>query len=75
MNECSGEDSGRWTPPSMLRSCLIVAVWRLMRGADQAPGYEERHTLYQLFHLLNHLCMYGIEYYPFVKREIEKVLQ
>eukprot|EP00271_Cylindrocystis_brebissonii_P013072 TRINITY_DN32641_c0_g1_i1.p1 TRINITY_DN32641_c0_g1~~TRINITY_DN32641_c0_g1_i1.p1 ORF type:complete len:395 (-),score=45.95 TRINITY_DN32641_c0_g1_i1:317-1501(-) len=29
----------------------------------KAPGFEERRRLYQLFHLLNHLLIYGGEYY------------
>ncbi|GAQ79020.1 Putative ribulosamine/erythrulosamine 3-kinase [Klebsormidium nitens] len=39
----------------------------------QAPGFEERHRLYQLFHLLNHLLIYGVEYYPHVMAQVRKL--
>ena len=28
-----------------------------------APGYAEREPLYQLYHLLNHLNLFGTGYY------------
>lgn len=36
------------------------------------PGYDERRDLYNLYHLLNHLNMFGLSYFSSVKRIIEK---
>ncbi len=36
------------------------------------PGYEDRRDLYHLYHLLNHLNLFGRSYYPSVIRILEK---
>lgn len=38
------------------------------------PGFEERHDLYKLFHLLNHAGMYGHEYVLMAEEVAERVL-
>lgn len=40
----------------------------------RAPGYLDRHKIYQLFHLLNHLLMYGLEYYKHVLTMVDSLL-
>ncbi|KAG0599356.1 hypothetical protein M758_12G146200 [Ceratodon purpureus] len=40
----------------------------------QAPGFEKRHQLYQLFHLLNHFVIYGGEYYTHVMDMMDRIL-
>eukprot|EP00899_Mesostigma_viride_P012877 jgi/Mesvir1/21590/Mv04025-RA.1 len=39
----------------------------------RADGFEERHLLYQLMHLLNHMLIYGLEYFEPVMKVIAKV--
>lgn len=36
------------------------------------PGYEERRDLYNLYHLLNHLNLFGMSYLSSVKRIVRK---
>lgn len=36
------------------------------------PGYEQRRDIYNLYHLLNHLNMFGSGYLPSVKRIVER---
>lgn len=36
------------------------------------PGYEQRRDIYNLYHLLNHLNMFGSGYLPSVRRIVEK---
>ena len=36
------------------------------------PGYEKRRDLYNLYHLTNHLNLFGSGYLPAVVRTIEK---
>ncbi len=36
------------------------------------PGYEERRDLYNLYHLINHLNLFGSAYFPAVLRTIMK---
>ncbi len=38
----------------------------------QVPGYSERRDLYNLYHLTNHLNLFGSAYLPAVVRTIEK---
>ena len=38
----------------------------------QVPGYEDRRDLYNLYHLTNHLNLFGSAYLAAVKRTIEK---
>lgn len=40
--------------------------------APPEPGYERRRDLYNLYHLLNHLNLFGSAYYPAVRRIVEK---
>ena len=40
-------------------------------AAGIQPGYAKRRDLYNLYHLLNHLNMFGRSYYPSVKRIID----
>ena len=37
-------------------------------AAPLQPGYEDRRDLYNLYHLLNHLNLFGMSYYSSVKR-------
>ena len=37
-------------------------------AAKLQPGYAKRRDLYNLYHLLNHLNMFGRSYYPSVMR-------
>ena len=39
------------------------------------PGYERRRDVYNLYHLLNHLNMFGRTYLPEVKYVVERALQ
>ena len=39
---------------------------------DMVPGYEERRDLYNLYHLLNHLNLFGSAYLSAVYRIIKK---
>lgn len=41
-------------------------------AAPLQPGYGERRDFYNLYHLLNHLNLFGSAYLPSVKRIIEK---
>ncbi len=41
-------------------------------AADLLPGYADRRDLYNLYHLLNHLNLFGGGYYGAVMRIIEK---
>lgn len=41
----------------------------------QAPKFQQRHQLYQLFHLLNHFVIYGGEYYTHVMDMVDRVLE
>ena len=41
-------------------------------AAPLQPGYEHRRDLYNLYHLLNHLHLFGHAYLPAVKRVMEK---
>lgn len=43
-------------------------------GPCCCAGFEERHNLYKLFHLLNHAGMYGHEYVLMAEEVAEKVL-
>ncbi|WP_081846504.1 fructosamine kinase family protein [Butyrivibrio sp. AE3004] len=36
------------------------------------PGYKDRRDLYNLYHLTNHLNIFGSAYLPAVVRTIEK---
>lgn len=40
-------------------------------AAEIQPGYAKRRDLYNLYHLLNHLNMFGRSYFPSVKRIID----
>lgn len=42
--------------------------------AGKVPGYEDRRELYNLYHLVNHLNLFGRSYLPSVIRIIEKYL-
>ncbi len=42
------------------------------REAHTEPGYEDRRDLYNLYHLLNHLNLFGSGYYAAVMRTVEK---
>lgn len=42
--------------------------------APLEPGYEERRDLYNLYHLLNHLNLFGRAYLPSVKRILNDFL-
>jgi len=38
--------------------------WRAYNEVlPRAPGWEERHQLYTLYHILNHLNLFGDGYY------------
>ena len=41
---------------------------------DMVPGYEERRDLYNLYHMTNHLNLFGSSYLPEVLRIIEKYI-
>ena len=41
-------------------------------AAPLQPGYEERRDLYNLYHLLNHLNLFGFSYAPSVLRTLRK---
>ena len=41
-------------------------------AAPLEPGYECRRDLYNLYHLLNHLNLFGSAYYPAVRRIVER---
>ncbi len=41
-------------------------------AAQVGPGYEERRDLYNLYHLLNHLNMFGYSYLHSVQRIVDK---
>jgi fructosamine-3-kinase len=44
--------------------CLLaLALTRLAGCARQAPGFERRALLYQLYHYLNHYNLFGGGYY------------
>lgn len=38
-------------------------------------GFEERQDLYQLFHLLNHACMFGQEYMLMAEEAAKRVIK
>ncbi|MCO5559263.1 hypothetical protein L7F22_012858 [Adiantum nelumboides] len=38
------------------------------------PGFLDRRKVYQLFHLLNHLLIYGLEYYKHVLAMVDSLL-
>ena len=40
--------------------------------AGKEPGYEDRRELYNLYHLLNHLAMFGRSYYVSVERIVKR---
>ncbi|KAH7439457.1 hypothetical protein KP509_04G062000 [Ceratopteris richardii] len=40
----------------------------------RTSGFLARRKVYQLFHLLNHLLMYGLEYYSYVLAMVDTVL-
>eukprot|EP00250_Pteridium_aquilinum_P017545 c23685_g1_i1 orf=278-664(+) len=40
----------------------------------RSPGFSDRQKIYQLFHLLNHLLMYGLEYYKHVLTMVDSLL-
>lgn len=42
--------------------------------APMQPGYERRRDLYNLYHLLNHLNLFGRAYLPSVVRVVEKYI-
>ena len=44
-------------------------------AAPMQPGYERRRDVYNLYHLLNHLNMFGRTYLPEVKYVMERALQ
>ncbi len=44
-------------------------------AAPMQPGYERRRDVYNLYHLLNHLNMFGRTYLPEVKYVVERALQ
>ena len=39
------------------------------------PGFQERHDLYQLFHLVNHTCLRGDEYLLMAEDAARRVLE
>ena len=41
-------------------------------AAPLQPGYEDRRDLYNLYHLLNHLNLFGTSYYSSVRRILAK---
>ncbi len=43
-------------------------------AAPLQPGYEQRRDLYNLYHLLNHLNLFGRSYLPSVKRVIDQYI-
>ncbi len=43
-------------------------------AAPMQPGYERRRSLYNLYHLLNHLNMFGLSYLPSVIGVMEEYL-
>ena len=43
-------------------------------AAPLAPGYKSRRDLYNLYHLLNHLNLFGKSYLPSVERMIANIL-
>lgn len=61
-----------------------LAMTRLFGGFDSSfyaayheaaplePGYEERLPVYQLYHLLNHLNLFGSAYYPQCMRILQR---
>ena len=42
-------------------------------AAPLQPGYERRRDVYNLYHLLNHLNLFGRMYLPEVKRIVERI--
>lgn len=42
------------------------------KAADLDPGYEDRRDLYNLYHLLNHLHLFGWGYYGEVSSVLRK---
>lgn len=43
------------------------------KAAPMQPGYEQRRDVYNLYHLLNHLNMFGRMYLPEVKRIVGRL--
>lgn len=43
------------------------------KAAPMQPGYEQRRDVYNLYHLLNHLNMFGRMYLPEVKRIVRRM--
>ena len=43
-----------------------------MEAVPMQPGYSDRRDIYNLYHLLNHLNMFGASYFSSVKRIIER---
>lgn len=41
-------------------------------SSDLAPGWEERIPVYNLYHLLNHLNLFGESYYPSVRKTLDR---
>ena len=41
-------------------------------AAGRHPGYEDRRDLYNLYHMLNHLNLFGGSYLPAVRRIISR---
>jgi fructosamine-3-kinase len=48
------------TPPSGFSGAFWDAYHELI---PRAPGWEERHQLYTLYHYLNHAVLFGGGYY------------
>ena len=41
-------------------------------AAPLQPGYQQRRDVYNLYHLLNHLNLFGQAYFSSVKRILER---
>lgn len=87
-NVITGNDGGAWLiDPAVYvgHAEADLAMTELFGGFPQAfydaykeaaplqPGYERRRDVYNLYHLLNHLNMFGRMYLPEVKCVLERM--
>lgn len=52
------------------------AFWRGYRSViPAAPGFEDRHRVYTLYHILNHYNLFGGGYYDQSLRIMQQILK
>ncbi|CAM6109249.1 unnamed protein product [Calypogeia fissa] len=64
-----------WTPSKGFPGLLEGFYRTYHELMPRAPGFEQRHLVYQLYHLLNHLFLYRVEYFQHVMAAMDKILK